>query len=185
MTGQNREGGWRYSPRSGDSDVSVTIMQVMALRAAKNAGIHVRDETLRNAITYIKRCYKPSVGGFSYQPGHTPGFARTAAGVCVLQLTGEYKAKEIGKAIDFLEKHFDANEHFWYGHYYASHAMHQVGGKQWKTWYERMLRRFLPMQKPDGTFTGSDGKSAGPVYSTSIAIIALSVPMNYLPIYQR
>ena len=85
---------------------------------------------------------KGRVGGFSYQPGHAPGFARTAAGVCILQLTGEYKAKEIGKAIDFLDKNFDAREHFWYGHYYASHAMHQVGGKEWRSWYDRMLRRF-------------------------------------------
>ena len=30
-----------------------------------------------------------------------------------------------------------------------------------------------------------DGSSAGPVYATSIAVIALSVPMTYLPIYQR
>ena len=185
VTGQNREGGWRYSPTSHDSDISVTIMQVMALRAAKNAGIHVRKETLEKAIAYIKRCYNPSVGGFSYQPGHVPGFARTAAGVCILQLTGEYKAKEIGKAVTFLEKNFDAREHFWYGHYYASHAMHQVGGKEWKEWYDRMNRRVLPLQQNDGSWGGVDGNSAGPVYATAIAIISLSVPMNYLPIYQR
>ena len=185
VTGQNRQGGWRYSPRSGDSDISVTIMQVMALRAAKNAGIHVRDETLKNAIAYIKKCYRPSEGGFAYQPGQNPGFARTAAGVCILQLTGEYKAKEIDKAVEYLEKNFDAREHFWYGHYYASHAMHQVGGKQWRAWYDRMLRRFLPLQQNDGSWSGVDGSSAGPTYATSIAIISLSVPMNYLPIYQR
>jgi hypothetical protein len=184
VTGQNREGGWRYSPRSPDSDISVTIMQVMALRAAKNAGIHVRKETLDKAIAYIKRCYNPSVGGFGYQPGHGPRFACTAAGVCILQLTGEYKAQEIGKAVGFLEKNFDAREHFWYGHYYASHAMHQVGGKEWKAWYDRMLRRYLPMQQGDGSFSVADGEG-GPAYATSIAILSLSVPMNYLPIYQR
>ena len=81
-----------------DADISVTIMQVMALRAAKSAGIHVKDETMKKAITYIKRCYDPRSGGFSYMPGTGPGFARTAAGVCVLQLTGEYKAKEIPHA---------------------------------------------------------------------------------------
>src|SRR6516164_2290076 len=86
---QNREGGWRYEPRPTGADISVTIMQVMALRAAKNSGLHVRDETMRRAIGYIKRCYSPHTGGFSYQPGSPPGFARTAAGVCVLQLTGE------------------------------------------------------------------------------------------------
>ncbi|MFO0843876.1 MAG: prenyltransferase/squalene oxidase repeat-containing protein [Gemmataceae bacterium] len=184
--GQNRDGGWRYTPQPRDADVSVTIMQVMALRAAKNAGLHVKDETMRDAIDYIKRCYDDRSGGFCYMPGMRPGFARTAAGVCVLQLTGEYKASEIPRAVDYLKDNFDAREHYWYGHYYASHAMHQVGGREWKAWYERMLESFLPMQSADGSWSGYEQRgSPGPVYQTAIAVIALSVPMNYLPIYQR
>ena len=117
--------------------------------------------------------------------GSGPGFARTAAGVCVLQLTGEYKTKEIPKAVKYLKDHFDDRQHYWYGHYYASHAMHQVGGKEWKDWYNRMLATFLPRQSPDGSWSSYDSGSAGPVYQTSIAVIALSVPMHYLPIFQR
>src|SRR5262245_43267150 len=41
---QNPQGGWRYEPAPTGADISVTIMQVMALRAAKNAGLHVKDE---------------------------------------------------------------------------------------------------------------------------------------------
>ena len=41
VTSQNDEGGWRYEPTSEDADLSVTICQVMALRAARNAGIYV------------------------------------------------------------------------------------------------------------------------------------------------
>src|SRR5437773_1558359 len=82
---QNAQGGWRYEPQPTGGDISVTIMQVMALRAAKNAGVHVPDVTLEKAIKYIKACYNPSEGGFSYMPGQRgPGFARTAAGSCVL-----------------------------------------------------------------------------------------------------
>ncbi len=33
LNGQNREGGWRYKPDSQDADISVTICQIMALRA--------------------------------------------------------------------------------------------------------------------------------------------------------
>jgi prenyltransferase beta subunit len=186
VSSQNRQGGWRYSPRPVDADISVTIMQVMALRAAKNAGIHVKDETMKNAIAYIKTCYDENTGGFTYQPrNRRPGFARTAAGVCVLQLTGEYKAREIPRAIEFLKDNFDAREHYWYGHYYASHAMHQIGGKEWKEWYARMVDTFLDFQRSDGSWWGKDRNSAGPVYDTSIAVIALAVPMNYLPIFQR
>src|SRR6185437_6427914 len=92
---QNHEGGWRYEPRPTGADISVTIMQVMALRAAKNAGIHVKDEVIRNAVVYIKKCHDGRSGGFCYQPNSGPGFARTAAGVCVLYLLGEHKSPEI------------------------------------------------------------------------------------------
>jgi hypothetical protein len=185
IASQNEEGGWRYEPRPIGADISVTIMQVMALRAAKTSGVHVKNETMKKAIAYIKRCYEPRSGGFSYMPGQGAGFARTAAGVCVLQLTGEYKAKEIPKSVEYLKDQFDAREHFWYGHYYAAHAMHQVGGKDWAEWYARLVKMLLPMQKGDGSWSGRENNSPGPVYQTAIAIIALSVPMNYLPIFQR
>src|SRR4029078_2225181 len=38
---QNGEGGWRYQPEARDADISVTICQIMALRAARNAGVYV------------------------------------------------------------------------------------------------------------------------------------------------
>jgi squalene cyclase len=184
---QSREGGWRYNPDGSGADISVTIMQVMALRAAKNGGLHVPDETLKKAIGYINRCYHPSIGGFAYMPGQRPGFARTAAGTCVLQLTGEYKAKEIPKAIQYLKDHFNEGQHWWYGHYYASHSMHQVGGKDWEEWYAKIRGVLLPRQSADGRWDVRelDREGVGSIYQTSIAVIILSVPAGYLPIFQR
>jgi prenyltransferase beta subunit len=183
---QNPQGGWRYEPAPTGADISVTIMQVMALRAAKNGGMHVPDATMKKAIAYIKSCYNPRVGGFSYQPGGgAPGFARTAAGMCVLFLSGEYEAKEIPEAVKYLQKNFDSPMHFFYGQYYASHAMHQVGGKDWEDWYERLQKYFVPKQSPDGSWARTGRYEVGPVYQTAIAVIALSVPAHYLPIFQR
>lgn len=182
---QNHQGGWRYEPRPTGADISVTIMQVMALRAAKNSGLHVKDETMRRAIAYIKSCYNRGIGGFAYMPGQRPGFARTAAGVCVLQLTGEYKSAEIPDAIAFIKQHAEERSHYWYGHYYASHAMHQVGGKEWQDWYKRICDTFLPIQSSDGSWSHRGRHEVGPIYQTSIAVIILSVPMNYMPIFQR
>jgi len=139
---------------------------------------------MSKAIAYINSCHK-SDGGYAYQPRGPSGFARTAAGVCVLQLTGKYDAKEIKKAVEYMKDHFDTRQHYWYGHYYASHAMHQVGGKEWKDWYAKMNKEFLPMQGGNGSWSSRDRSSPGPVYQTAIAVIALSVPMNYLPIFQR
>lgn len=182
---QHANGGWRYEPAPTGHDISVTIMQVMALRAAKNGGLHVPDTTLKKALEYIKSCHNTRLGGFSYQPGgYAPGFARTAAGACVLFLTGAYSAKEIEKALEFL-KRGEERSHFWYGHYYACHVMHQVGGKDWSDYYERMVKLLLPRQDPDGSWSRQVRYEVGPVYQTSIAIIVLSVPTHYLPIFQR
>ena len=49
-----------------------------------------------------------------------------------------------------MQDHFNAREHFWYGHYYAAHAMHQVGGAAWEAWYKRLVETLLPMQAADG-----------------------------------
>jgi hypothetical protein len=193
---QSGNGGWRYEPQPTGADISVTIMQVMALRAAKNSGMHVPDETMKKAVGYINSCYRPQVGGFTYMPGSgAPGFARTAAGACVLYLTGEYKddrltkLREEGKPnpIDYLHKNFDSPLHFYYGHYYAAHAMHQVGGKDWEDWYGRLVRYFVTSgnQNADGSWSTTNRREVGPVYQTSIAVIVLSVPAHYLPVFQR
>ena len=62
---QNAEGGWRYQPRREDADISVTICQVMALRAARNAGLRVPNETIDRCVDYVKRCQNAD-GGFRY-----------------------------------------------------------------------------------------------------------------------
>jgi prenyltransferase beta subunit len=178
-------GGWRYDPVPNGADISVTIMQVMALRGAKDSGIHVPDETMKRALSYINSCYDERTGGYCYMPRQGPGFARTAAGICVLKLVGKYEEK-IDRSVEFLKQSMqNPREHFWYGHYYACHAFHQVGGKDWEDYYKFIKKKFLEMQMPDGSWSRRDGQSAGPVYQTSIAIIALSVPANYLPIFQR
>jgi squalene cyclase len=188
---QSAEGGWRYEPNPYGHDISVTIMQVMALRAAKNSGLFVPEATLKKAIAYINSCYDAKKGGFVYQAGNWgdgPGFARTAAGICVLQLSGAYDAKQIPKAVEYLKANFHSNHHFWYGHYYAAHALHQVGGKDWEEWYDKLRAQLLPLQAGDGSWATREldkDTSGMRIYHTSIAVITLSVPANYLPIFQR
>src|SRR5436190_16337667 len=84
---QNPQGGWRYQPVPFDADISVTICQVMGLRAARDAGIKVDKATIDKAIEYVKACRNPD-GGFSYMAnqggGGGSGFARSAAGVSSL-----------------------------------------------------------------------------------------------------
>jgi hypothetical protein len=200
---QSNEGGWRYSPQPYGADISITVMQVMALRAANNAGLKVPKETMDKALDYIDRCYNKGVGGFSYQQGGgAPGFARTAAGLCILFLTeGDRKREgadvkenpnkrftqsEMPKAIAYLKANSQSYMHYFYGHYYAAHAMHRIGGQDWDEWYTKISKQLLSMQsQSDGSWTQVSRGEVGPVYQTSIAVIVLSVPANYLPIFQR
>ena len=87
---QNEEGGWRYLPLRKDADISVTVCQVMALRAARNAGIFVPPENIDRAIDYVKKCQNAD-GGFMYYvgPGEAPSaFPRSAAAVVGLYSAG-------------------------------------------------------------------------------------------------
>ena len=36
--------------------------------------------------------------------------------------------------------------YYWYGHYYAAHAFHQVGGKAWSDFYSRTRASLLTGQ---------------------------------------
>jgi len=186
---QNNEGGWRYDPSPTGADISVTIMQVMALRGAKDAGIHVPDKTMDDAIKYVNRCYDRRTGGYRYQPYSAgAGYARTAAGVCVLQLCGKYEADEIKRAVEYMEHMGDDRAHYWYGHYYAAHAMNQVGGEGWEKYYKRMRNLLLSpgYQRATGEWYDTRREAAyGPAYQTAIAVLILSVPTHYLPIYQK
>ena len=62
---QNKDGGWRYQPVRADADISVTVCQIMALRAARNAGLFVPPQTIDRAIDYVKRSQNAD-GGFMY-----------------------------------------------------------------------------------------------------------------------
>src|SRR5258707_3319967 len=84
---QNHEGGWRYTPQSRDADISVTICQIMALRAARNAGFAVPKSKVDACVKYVKRCQDIREGWFTYQAqqpfsgrgfGDHHAFARTA-----------------------------------------------------------------------------------------------------------
>ena len=62
LTVVGRDGFW---PVARDADISVTVLQVVALRAAKNGGLQVPQATIDNAVKYVKRCYHPESGGFA------------------------------------------------------------------------------------------------------------------------
>ena len=77
--------------------------------------------------------------------------------------------------------------HFYYGIYYTCQAMFQLGGKYWEEWYPPLEALILANQRPEGYWPveRGSGQAGGPVYSTAMSVLALSVKYRYLPIYQR
>ena len=148
---QNVEGGWRYQPVRNDADLSVTICQINALRAARNAGLFVPKETVDACIRYVKRSQNAD-GGFRYmlQAGATSEFPRSAAGVVALQSAGEYDSKEVRDGIAYLRQFSHGlrpvgrrNNHYFYGQYYAAQAMWLEGGEPWSEWYPAIRNELI------------------------------------------
>lgn len=184
LRAQNPAGGWRYDPQPGSADVSVTAMQVVALAAARQAGIFVPDETVTRAVRYVNMCHQARRGGFSYMAGiGEPGFARTAAATCSLMMLGRHEFPEVKDGVRYLlqeaPRALKETEHYMYGHYYAALVMYQAGPQEFKGWYPRIRDIMLSRQDANGSF-GSRS-----TYDTATALIILSIPYGYVPAYQR
>jgi hypothetical protein len=191
LKAQNRSGGWRYSPEPRDADVSVTVMQIVALASAQEAGILVPAEVIEKASEYVKGLQHPS-GGFAYKSrGGRPEFARSAAGVVALMMSGERDSDAVRNGLGYLAKRSDSDlrraSHWYYAHYYAIQAMYQAGERPYQNWYPRIRDILLDQQEEDGGWHGMRGaRSHGdPSYCTGMAILILGVPYRFLPIYQR
>ena len=182
---QNSEGGWRYQPVPSEADVSVTICQVMGLRAARNAGVKVPKETIDKAVDYVRRCQNAD-GGFRYMLNSgNSAFPRSAAGVATLYYAGIYQDQAIDRGLAYLMTELPGGgrqtPHYEYGHYYAVQAMYMAGGRYWRTWFPAIRKELLDKQDAAGAWEGQAGKS----YGTAMALIILQMPNRYLPIFQK
>lgn len=209
---QNKEGGWRYEPYAVESDMSIVVCQVLALRAARNIGIRVPRATVDRAARYVVdsavtpadsrahglRSYPFNgleVGTFRYQKGDftRSSFALTAAGVTALHGLGIYSDEAIERGIAYLNRempvfnreHGGARGHyfFWYGHYYGVQAMYTVGEPYWEPYFEEVRGELLSMQRADGSWPNQVGP--GEAFGTAVAVLILEIPYRFLPIFQR
>jgi Squalene-hopene cyclase C-terminal domain len=180
VNAQNKNGQWSYQPIPHGGDLSVTIMQVMALRAAHDAGIAVPKKTIDRAIGFVRRCHNKD-GGYNYQGRGPSSVALTAAGACSLQFAGDYSAKQVQDGLEYLlKKQKGGFGHYWYTSYYAVHAFYFAGGDYWKRWYPESRSQILKKLK-----RYRNGSHDGRILDTGWAVMCLSLPHRYLPIYQR
>jgi squalene cyclase len=181
---EHPQGGWRYQPKAQDRDISVTVMQLVALASAKEAGILVPDETITRAMSFVKSCQLSS-GGFGYTGPSGPGLGRTGAGTVSMILCGQRDSKEVQRGLEYLRTqgiNADDSRWFYYGHYYAVQAMYQSGEKDFQAWYPKIRDALVNKQRKDGSWADLPSPDS---YCTPMAILILGVPYRYLPIYQR
>jgi hypothetical protein len=187
----NDRGGWRYTPKAMDADISCTGWQLMALRGAANCGAVVPKSVLDEGLGYVKRCAVDS-GGFAYQAhAGAPNQARTGTGILsTILIGGDKNIPEVQKSADYLLANPPDHqiEFYFYAIYYDSQALNQLGGKYWQTVYPKLVDHLLTLQSDNGTFRFDGGagqeNDAGDAYRTSMSVLALCVPYRYLPLYQ-
>lgn len=194
---QSGEGGWRYQPIKMPPDISVTICQIMALRAARNAGFAVSKPVVDKCVKYV-RSRQNVDGGYSYasNSGQESGFARSAAGLVALYSAGIYEGKEIDRSLKYLMQ-FRPNlpiarreipdMHWYYGHYYAAQAFWTAALRKpsyWNDWLPAIRDELMyrVRNRPDGSWT--DVLTCNH-YATAMALIILQIPNNYLPTLQK
>lgn len=212
VSSQNAQGGWRYEPYAVESDMSIVVCQVLALRAARNIGIRVPKSVIDRAARYVvdsavtesnvqrdfrsRTPYRSDIGSFLYQKqdGSRSNFPLTAAGVTALYGVGIYSDEAIDQGIRYLREQlpnfnrlWGANRRghyfFWYGHYYGVQAMYTAGSDAWEAYFTSLREELLRMQEPDGRFPNSTGP--GDAFGTAVAVLILEIPYRFLPIFQR
>ena len=189
---QNPLGGWRYQPVIRDADLSITICQIMALRAAHNAGMQVSNEVREKTIKYVESCQNPD-GSFHYtERGGRTTVALTAAGVVSLYSAGIYEGPKVEKALRWLYDHRPGKArgqvvspmNYYYAHYYAVQAMWHAQIQRpdyWNAWYP-LIRDELLKKRNATSGTWPDQK-VGPEFGTAMSCIILQIPFNYVPVF--
>jgi hypothetical protein len=196
---QNSQGGWRYNPFTQEADMSVTVCQLQALRAARNIGIRVPKQTIDDAVAYVLRArtergrdrglyYYKTAGRGAWDKNRE--YAINAAAATALFSAGVTDEEIHAPTLDWLNSeyrivhaYYDTHYFYWYGNYYACQAFYQAGGPRFLEYQRRITRDLVRSQRSDGRFVNDTGP--GDAFATAVAALILQLPKLYLPIFQR
>lgn len=200
LAAQNPDGGWGYGLRSGGSDSLVTAWMVLALKAAKTAGLKPPQAAFQGALRWYRSVTTrdgrvgyaaPGEGAASIDGRSALHEARptmTAAGVIARIMAGEAKdslANRKGAAIldgDTARwlRGSEPEVDFLYG-YFGSYALFHFGGEPWKRWRSEVRPELKKRARQGGCADGAwDPIGAqcplgGRVYATAINSLTLGL----------
>ena len=178
----NPKGAWRYSPDSKDADTTVTGAQMVALFAARNAGIEVPDQAISKGKKFLLEC-QDERGGFGYTGNSGANLPRTAIGSLILALDKDTNSDEFKSSIEYLRENarYGDQGHKFYSLYYTAQAMFRSTDEDWEKWNLENVRQLQAKQLDNGSWNGNYGNT----FATSAALLSMAINYRYLPIYER
>lgn len=175
----NNLGGWRYTPDSKESDTSICGCMMMALFAAKNAGINVPQATFDKAQKFMDSC-RESNGAYGYTAPSGGRVTLSAIGSLVQSIGKLKKNEPYTKTLDFLKKNINYRDdvYMYYFEYYMAQALFHADESLWKEWNYKNINLLYATQRQDGSWNAS-------AYATSLYLLSLAINYRFLPIYEK
>lgn len=179
---RNQQGAWRYTPDSQDADSTVSGCQIVALLAARNAGIPVPDEAIDKGLSYLKRC-RSATGGYGYTSPAGEKPTLTAIGVTCFSLAKQREGKGFSASVEYLRDNLNYRDRYYpyYFEYYMSQALFHADPELWVDWNAKNIKYLSASQGRDGSWVDSKGNS----FATAGALLSLALNYRFLPIYEK
>ncbi len=198
-----------YQPEESKTlgETTVSGWQVMALVQAKKAGLRVPAAPFQRIADWLERLTEPATGlvGDDQRPDFNDELTRAPVGPTAVALMmrlamgGNVNQAENSKALRFLtdDRFLPVWKENWtsyentgddldlYYFYHGTYALTQVGGQAWARWYSHLEKALLGHMRHRGQGTnwvhiGRFHEVGGTVYSTALAVLALSAPYRYI-----
>jgi Prenyltransferase and squalene oxidase repeat len=178
----NPKKAWRYTPDARDADTTVSGCQIVALLAARNAGIAVPDEAIQSALAYMDKC-RGADGGYGYTSSGGSRPTLTAIGSLCFSLAKKKDSKGFVASTKYLQNQINYREanYPYYLEYYMSQALFHADEKLWNEWNAKNIKLLATLQSPDGSWPGRMGYA----FNTSGALLSLALNYRFLPIYEK
>ncbi len=181
-------GGWRYNPGDNNADLSLSGWQLLALHACRQIGMPIPDEALRDGAAFVRSLLGDQGRvGYTNRGDDRPALRGLALLVLALdQAPGASEPLEIAPVAKRIAEDPVPwqGSFFFYRVYYEAVGLCRASPATWTAYRPRLEKLLLDHQAPDGSWPappGDDEGSYGPVYTTSMALLALSVERHLLP----
>jgi hypothetical protein len=204
--GMAKNGGWGWAPRAARANTLATTYGVLAMKAAKHAGLQVADKDLEKDLEAARTVLASATGphgltgyrtvgdGVSVTLGdasEAPSVPLLTAGATLARIFAgdDRSSQEIQRSVAVLSEHVPARERpepaYWYLGTYAMFQATALGSQAWQDWDGALRPVILELQVKDGDQLGSWepagilGALGGRAATTAECLLALEIYYRY------